>query len=247
VRHLLLIAAGLAFWYLFASTLLPKLKEAANQPKLPTTQNAMKQVGLVFKLYASESAGNCWPTLAHNERIWAPDLSVIYPEYLTDPSVLVAREHPDADDINASLRAVLDGPNPDCETAEGLMALSFAYLGHATNTEVGLQALLEARKAGLVDGSDEPRSIPGRTEMLLPLRGGIERFLITDINGPFPTSRFRSSVPVLIETWQWKTKLPDDEFKGCNVLYFDGHVDWVPLGTFPVVPSVMDGLCGFVP
>lgn len=243
------LIAGLCLIGLLAIMLLPAFARINVDRGRPNTQNDMKIMGLVFKMYANESADNRWPGLADNERIWAPDLSVLYPEFLQDPSVLVAREHPDAEHIQESLRALLEGSNPDYETAEGLMALSFAYLGHAVRDESGFQTLMEGRKQGLVDGTGENKSMLGRPEMILPLRKGIERFFITDVNGVVGPleEEMRAVIPVLIETAGWRYKTSLESYPGANVLYMNGHVERVPLGTFPVVPSVMDALCGMVP
>ncbi len=228
--------------------LLSRAEVNANRGHVSTPLN-MVRMGSLFSVYADTSSGNLWPGLADNDRIWAPDLSVLYSEFLQDPSVLVAREHPEAEHIQESLRAMLEGPNPDYETAEGLMALSFAYLGHAVRDESGFQSLAEARKQGLVDGSGENKSVPGDSGMIFPLRGGIERFFITDVNGVVGPleEKMRAVIPVLIETAGWRYKSSLESYPGADVLYLDGHVDRVPLGTFPVVPSVMDALCGVTP
>lgn len=70
---------------------------------------------------------------------------------------------------------------------------------------------------------------------LFRLRAGIERFLITDINNPAASAAASSVIPVL---WDHVTTeyisfahLPC----GINVLYLDGHVDYLPYpgDTFP--------------
>jgi prepilin-type processing-associated H-X9-DG protein len=248
-RFWIAVPAGVCLIGLLAIILLPAFARITVDRGRPNTQNNMKVMGLVFKMYANESAGNRWPNLAPHDRIWAPELSVLYPEFLQDPSVLVAREHPDADHIRASLRAVLEGPNPDYETAEGLMALSFAYLGHAVRDEAGFHALVEARKQGLMDGSGENKPVLGHSDMIFPLRAGIERFFITDVNGvsgPLE-ERLRAVIPVVIEIAGWRYKTSPESYPGAHVLYMDGHVERVPHGTFPVVPSVMNALCGMAP
>lgn len=82
--------------------------------------------------------------------------------------------------------------------------------------------------------------------MIFPFREGIERYLITDINGP-AAPKIADSLPVLVEIWRWKSLPASEAFPGALVLYLDGSVKLVPLGTFPVVPSVMDALCGTKP
>lgn len=241
------LALCLLLGWILVLFLRPTLDYLRNASPIPNTPNSMKQLGMVFKMYARESRGNYWPPLGANGRIWAPDLSVLYPEYLTDPSVLVAREHPEAKHIQASLRAVLDGPNPDYDTAEGLMALSFAYIGYAVKDEVGFAELVEARSRDALDVSGKALSTTDGLTIAFPLRTGVERFFITDINGPGIPPGIAAAIPVLVETWRWKAKDDANVFPGANVLFFDGHVKEVPLGTFPVVPSVMDALCGLSP
>jgi prepilin-type processing-associated H-X9-DG protein len=59
------------------------------------------------------------------------------------------------------------------------------------------------------------------------LRDGIERFLITDINNPAAASRGQSEIFVLYD----KTSTVVEQFNhvpgGSNVLYLDGHVEFV--------------------
>lgn len=243
------LIAGLCLVGLLALILLPAFGWISVDRGRSSTKNNMKVMGLVFKMYASESTGNRWPSLADNERIWAPDLSQLYPKYLSDPSVLVARDHPDAEHIRASLSVVLEGPNPDYDTAAGLMGLSFAYLGHAIRDESGFDVLVAARKRALIDGTGANKTLPGTSDMIFPMRKGVERFFITDVNGvsgPLE-EKLRSVLPVLIEIAGWRYKTSLESYPGAHVLYMDGRVEWVPLGTFPVVPSVMDGLCGLAP
>jgi len=59
------------------------------------------------------------------------------------------------------------------------------------------------------------------------LREGVERFFVTDINNPAATSRAQSEIAV-----EWDITSTDvNDFNhvpgGANVLYLDGHVDFV--------------------
>jgi len=79
---------------------------------------------------------------------------------------------------------------------------------------------------------------------VLRLREGIERFLITDINNPAQSARASSTLPVMWDAFGSST-FDDNEAGtatfnhvpgGCNVLYFDGHVDYVRYPSrFPIV------------
>ena len=60
------------------------------------------------------------------------------------------------------------------------------------------------------------------------LREGIERFVITDINNPAASSRAQSEIPVSSD---WVSTDGGQEFNhlpgGCNVLFMDGHVEFL--------------------
>jgi prepilin-type N-terminal cleavage/methylation domain-containing protein/prepilin-type processing-associated H-X9-DG protein len=80
---------------ILAAILLPALARARESARRSSCQNNLKQMGLVMKMYANESKGQKFPTIA----LWGCDGNVhisfainaiqIYPEYLTDPKVLL--------------------------------------------------------------------------------------------------------------------------------------------------------------
>jgi len=60
------------------------------------------------------------------------------------------------------------------------------------------------------------------------LREGIERFFITDINNPAASARAQSEVYVMWDDFSpVKPELMNHIPGGCNVLYMDGHVEFV--------------------
>ncbi len=91
---------------ILAAILLPALGRAREAARRASCQNNLKQWGLIFKMYGSESRGERFPPLQGNlEQLYdcdmlnptgaratvfgtVPRLSVLYPEYLTDPAVL---------------------------------------------------------------------------------------------------------------------------------------------------------------
>ncbi|MBL7649762.1 MAG: hypothetical protein JNK74_26600 [Candidatus Hydrogenedentes bacterium] len=238
------VAAGLCLIGLLALILIPNVNGLKDESSRSSTKNNMTVLGQVFKMYASQSRANQWPHLSPDEHIWTPDLSVLCPEFLQNSSVLVAREHPDADHIRETMRAVLEGPNPDFVTAEGLMALSFAYFGYAVNNETDFSVLVHAKTGGLIDNPHEILHVSGSGKWLPPLNTDSMRCFGSNSQHPEFPPGINPTNPVLVEVWAWKIKGKSDKFDGAHVLYMDGHVEFVPLGTFPVVPSVMDGLCG---
>jgi len=93
---------------ILAAILLPALARARESARRSSCQNNLKQLGLVMKMYANEDRGQKFPTID----IWDCDASdgrtdpsfvvnanQIFPEYLTDPSVLLCPSDPDGTDV----------------------------------------------------------------------------------------------------------------------------------------------------
>lgn len=92
---------------ILAAILLPALARAREAARRSSCQNNLKQWGHIFKMYAGESQGGRYPTIqAANEVVYdcetlepagynrffysmSPKLASVYPEYLTDPALLV--------------------------------------------------------------------------------------------------------------------------------------------------------------
>lgn len=74
-------------------------------------------------------------------------------------------------------------------------------------------------------------------------REGIERFLITDINNPAASAKAQSELSVLSDIVNSKAGDTSAQFNhlpgGANVLYMDGHVEFLRYPTeWPVSPLV---------
>jgi prepilin-type N-terminal cleavage/methylation domain-containing protein/prepilin-type processing-associated H-X9-DG protein len=94
-----------------------------------------------------------------------------------------------------------------------------------------------------IDDNGEP--LPGK---YYRLREGIERFLITDINNPAAAAMAQSEIPVMLDSWADTgpfLAFGDNAVSrfnhvpgGCNVLYMDGHVEFLKYpSAFPVANS----------
>lgn len=100
---------------ILAAILLPALARAREAARRSSCANNLKQMGIVFKLYAGES-GDLFPRI-HADQPWgaalpaeceggqdraslAPQMAALYPEYLTDLQVLLCPSDPERSDDN---------------------------------------------------------------------------------------------------------------------------------------------------
>lgn len=81
---------------ILAAILLPALARARESARRASCANNLKQWGLVFKMYSNESKGERFPPFQtidwgdnSLEVAVGPQVSAIYPEYLTDPAIAI--------------------------------------------------------------------------------------------------------------------------------------------------------------
>jgi len=87
---------------ILAAILLPALARARESARRASCQNNLKQMGLVFKMYANEAKGERYPHLKAVNcdgsptigLATIPDMETLYPEYLTDFNVLICPSSP---------------------------------------------------------------------------------------------------------------------------------------------------------
>ena len=264
---------------ILAAILLPALARARESARRASCANNLKQMGLVFKMYANESKGmkfpriHVWDTVAFpalsSDVAAAPWIPSIYPEYMTDPSILVCPSDPNADgvdDLKFSNGEFCVHVNSDDTTqgpgGEGGCSdnadTSYGYFGWMLDRCSDKPEYVEP------DGSTFPGApsqyvqvltaltialaIPGRfgdidndvdLSVLAPgkgnaggntvyrLREGIERFLITDINNPAASAKAQSEVYIYQDAISTELQNFNHPPGGCNVLYMDGHVEFI--------------------
>ena len=69
---------------ILAAILLPALARAREAARRASCQNNLKQMGLVYKMYANESNGQKFPPKTADLTTFSPQAASVYPEYLTD-------------------------------------------------------------------------------------------------------------------------------------------------------------------
>ena len=206
-----------------ACILLPALARSRESARRSSSVNNLKQMGLVFKMYANETEGRKFPPMAPYSDICVFDLRTIYPEILSDPAVLINPSSPNSKQFEEQLREALAKSPPDWDTAHHIVAQNYVYTGYAVKDDSEVAEFQEARARG-----DDDLEIAGKK--IYRLREGIERFYITDINNPAASAGVQSEIPVLMEN-------PSSRELGINVLYMDGHVEFVERGLVPATDA----------
>ena len=169
---------------ILAAILLPALARARESARRSSCQNNLKQMGIVFKMYANESEGekypkmkvlNCDAEIQPWNAVFEPDL--IFPEYLTDLNVLIcpsnagggtALEHWDQGKTPSPLWEEVAGfsNNGVVEPCE-INVEPYYYYGYAisnqmfnaeidfTNFELAIEAMADVIEGGDIDAVDE--------------------------------------------------------------------------------------------
>jgi prepilin-type processing-associated H-X9-DG protein len=213
-----------------AAVLLPSLARSREAARRASCANNLKQMGLVFKIFANEHREGKFPVINDRRGNLAPEGDGIYPEFLADLRILRCPSDPDAEPIEAPY------------TADDVDDRSYFYLGWVVTTEEEGLALLDAYESLDMAQRDEDLAVPegkgnrgGNT--IFRLREGIERFFITDVSNPEAAAVLQSSIPIM---WD---RLGQHQPDGGNVLYMDGHVEFIRYpGKFPMTEKFMERL-----
>jgi len=131
---------------ILAAILLPALARAREAARRSSCQNNLKQWGIVLKMYANEAKGERMPPMHMDERYGdgnnLPDCDeqddtdffvntyTVFPEYCTDPNILVCPSEPDMDETPWE-PAIAESPGGCISTVDGNN-----YEGAITNGDV---------------------------------------------------------------------------------------------------------------
>ncbi|GMU93234.1 MAG: hypothetical protein AMXMBFR4_22920 [Candidatus Hydrogenedentota bacterium] len=210
---------------ILASILLPALARAREAARRAACQNNLKQMGIVFKMYAGESrdaalpphypgyypSGGGSPIPSHTF-FWPPS---VHPEYLADMFVTFCPSDPEGTNTYDAVQDLFAAGYP--EAVLEYRDYSYMYIGWLAMDNVdwftfkrGTRAAQDSNKVlpGDFVSKDIEHSVATLNLALadfgiMPparqyrLREGIERFLVTDINDPARSSESQSRIPVM--------------------------------------------------
>lgn len=279
---------------ILAAILLPALARAREAARRSSCQNNLKQMGVIYKMYANEAPGEKFPPIQMRDYpgtdinpqfSLAPDIMSIYPEYMTDAAILVCpsdienkifyegdclfssptgeemeAKHPG---IGAFVRWPFeqaghsylyfgwvydkfedDDMDPDISSVAGMLGVDLPVGTKAPrqiyehwDDKLIAWYLNEEMTSDAVkpdeDGEVSDNFGNGGGNIVYRLREGVERFMITDINNPGASAQAQSTVFIMLDSFSSYTQDFNHLPGGSNVLFMDGHVQFMKYDTEP--------------
>jgi len=228
---------------ILAAILLPALARAREAARRASCASNLKQIGLVFHMYADEWEDRLPPQQPVDGPTYifacAPNMTALYPEYLTDVKALLCPSDPDTDRaFGVGLRSWID-PTTENLDPNRIWSVSYQYLGWVVQTGITHKATFldpmvppfSDLLAGTVSVDSDLEVEEGKgnagTDTVYRLRNGIERFMITDINNPAASAEPSSAILVMWDNVVAKVSEFSHVPGGGNILYLDGHVEFI--------------------
>lgn len=100
--------------------------------------------------------------------------------------------------------------------------------------------------------TQSPENGSGGGNTIYRLRDGVERFLVTDINNPAASAQAESTIWIMFDQFAITPDLFNHKPGGSNVLYMDGHVEFVryiperPYGTGGSIAPINEGMANMI-
>ncbi len=210
--------------YILAAVLLTALLRPSDAARRASCQGNLKQLARVCGRYAEEEPEGRWPPLSRQDGMLMFEPDSVYPEYLTHLPILVCPS----------------GKNTDAPTE--IDDHSYYYFGYVLTTEDEFLAFLESYPDFIAAGADFSQDLPA-----LSGRGsfGSDTFLRLRESVCQDAGVRPARVPALFDaaTVSSSSQLFNHAPEGCNVLYLDGHVEFIEYpGQFPITPRILEAV-----
>ncbi len=224
---------------------LPAFLRSSDSARRHSCANNLKQWGLVYKMFSGESKGMYYPELSPEAGRLMFALGEnrgpksVYPEYLTDPTIIVCPKDPVFKKIKGLEWNTLEVE----KLAELLNDRWYLYLGYVLRSDEEVTAFAKAYRKRVAEGKrfDEDLKVaPGEgnygTDTLYQLREEIGSVLTNTPTVDEPLERsLMSEIPLMIERIE-----NNHDPKGGHVLYMDGHVEFLPYpGKWPMTETTI--------
>ncbi len=107
------------------------------------------------------------------------------------------------------------------------------FKGDLTGKEGDAKYILAHQESGAIKTDDDGDALPS---VYYAIKEGIERYFITDINNPAASTKAQSVIPVMLDSWGVATNVNSEDTPaarfnhipgGANVLFMDGHVEFI--------------------
>ncbi len=184
----------------------------------------------VMRHYSEGRSHPRFPPPAPDPDVWVPDLRELYPEYLSDPDILVSPLLPNAEQLRRQLRTALEAEPPDWDKAHRIAAQSIVYTGFLFETEADFELFIAAG----MPKDNETLNIEGQS--LHRARPGVSRLFVLD-RGIRQQTASRDEYPIFF--MEQPSLRHKRRSKAILATLLDGIVVSVDWGThFPALDSV---------
>lgn len=208
-----------------------KIKISSASSQLASCANNLKHCGIILKMFENEAPKQMAPPLSPLPGCLMWRKEAVYPEYLTDPTILICPTQEE------KLQQANGMEKPEDKAKFCFDNSSYWYLGYAIPDEkTGLSFVEAYKKQAQANLGFEADLKDDEGFPILRLREGVERAFITDIQNPAGAAMVQSELPIFIER-------PGHHDDKVNVVFLDGHVEWPTYpGDFPVSKRFIEAL-----
>ncbi len=222
--------------------------------------NNLKQISMAFDSYASDNSGR-FPTIGKTRNNFIFKERQLYPRYLNRLDILGCPADPRFDSRADSLfllrgfrqQGSSKNTNPDCINGD-----SYCYLGWVVTSDDEAKAFFNAYDKLSSEDYDKDIPLPGVEATPFGISGfnqtgnvlhRLDRskgdVFIHDTNsvwmGPPPDQLVLYTIPVMWDRRPYHRRrgwITTDKYAGGNVLYLDGHVEYIAWGHFPLTDTM---------